>query len=176
MKIPHMSIAYPFYRLLKFTTKLFLILLPILIFAPDAWTGLFYLSVLFIGVPKFIISYVKTKKFNLLVDNNFVTITHGLITTDEKTIPLKEIENIDISNSILLGIFNLRKISLKANAANIGIGDISDSHFYLNTEVAHSLRELLIDSSSIIENTLKQIEINTRKNSNNESVSKINHS
>ena len=93
-----------------------------------------------------------------------------------KETTLKEIENIDISNSILLGIFNLRKISLKANAANIGIGDISDSHFYLNTEVAHSLRELLIDSSSIIENTLKQIEINTRKNSNNESVSKINHS
>lgn len=88
------------------------------------------------------------KRFNLVVDDDIVTITYGLITTDEKTIPIKEIDNFDISNSILLGLFNLRKVSLKANSVNIGIGDVSDVEFYLNNETSYLLKDRLMNKRS----------------------------
>jgi len=89
------------------TKIIILILLPSLF-----WHPLFWVLVIFFGLPIFFYLLFFYNSFSFTVEDNKITINSGIIIKNSKSIPFNTIQNVENIRGILHGIFGISKVNI----------------------------------------------------------------
>ncbi|MFA5062200.1 MAG: PH domain-containing protein [Patescibacteria group bacterium] len=142
-----MSNSLLLYAAVKIALLLFLVTVPILLFASKYWVGFFVVLLVIIGAPVFIRFFIDFQFTSFFLDQGSLTINWGMFIKKSKSIAFDKIQDIKTISGPLMGLFKLARISIWT-ASLSQVGDKNELHpdglLYLGKEDANLLRELMM--------------------------------
>ncbi|HUV80994.1 MAG TPA: PH domain-containing protein [Patescibacteria group bacterium] len=76
------------------------------------WHSLFWILIIFIGLPFTLYLFLFYNAFSFIVEDNKITINSGIIIKKSKSIPFTIIQNVDNVQGILHRVFGLSKVNI----------------------------------------------------------------
>jgi len=115
-KLPGKLKLYYFIKLLLFVL---LFSLPFMFLGSRLfWAPIFWMLVIFIGLPTYLFLIIDFSVFNFVVDENKITINSGILFKRSKSIAFSKVQNVENVKGLLSQMFGLSTIKIWTSSAS----------------------------------------------------------
>ncbi len=142
------------YYIARALSILFSVSLPFLIAGASIWFGVFLVLEGFIGLPFVIYIYLNYQNSFFVVDDEKVTISHGVVAKHSKTIPFSRVQNVRIVSGLARQMFDIASVEIwtasvgQAGAslehADQGMFKHPDGYLLLDVKDAQWLKDFIV--------------------------------